>query len=124
MPPNTSFKIEMLTIPPGPLDVTVTVESTSSGRYCVVREKLSKQSKLAVGDKIIRVNDISFGRMAKVEDGVRAWMQLLLQEHYERRLVVVRPDTAANAVNASLKGIGTYTNQFLKRGSSCSRKSV
>eukprot|EP00985_Skeletonema_marinoi_P006117 scaffold2656_cov106-Skeletonema_marinoi.AAC.1 len=114
MPPNTSFKIEMLTLPPGPLDVTVTVESTSSGRYCVVREKLSKQSKLAVGDKIVSVNDISFGRMAKVEDGVRAWMQLLLQEHYEKRLVVVRRDTAANAVHASLKGIDTSTTQFLK----------
>jgi len=114
MPSNTSFKIEMLTLPPGPLDVTVTVETSSSGRRCVVREKLSNQSKLAVGDKIVSVNDISFGRMAKVEDGVRAWMQLLIQEHYERRLVVVRRDTAANAVHASLKGIDTSTNQFLK----------
>eukprot|EP00984_Skeletonema_dohrnii_P017479 scaffold7963_cov115-Skeletonema_dohrnii-CCMP3373.AAC.1 len=112
MPPNTSFKKEMLTLPPGPLDVTVTVETSSSGRRCVVREKLSNQSKLAVGDKIVSVNVISFGRMAKVEDGVRAWMQLLLQENYERR-VVVRRDTAANAVNASLKGIDTSTNQFL-----------
>eukprot|EP00985_Skeletonema_marinoi_P001852 scaffold751_cov101-Skeletonema_marinoi.AAC.3 len=113
MPPNTSFKIEMLTLPPGPLDVTVTVETSSSGRRCIVHEKLSNQSKLAVGDKIVSVNDISFGRMAKVEDGVRAWMQLLLQEHYERRLVVVRRDTAANAVHASLKGIDTSTNQLL-----------
>jgi hypothetical protein len=111
--PGSPFKIEM-TLPPGPLDATV--ETSSIGGYCVVREKLTKQSKLAVGDSIISVNGIDFDGMAKMEEGVRAWLHLLFQEHNERILVVVRSDTdtTANTGDAPLKSLRTSNIQFLK----------
>ena len=98
VPTGTPFMIEM-TLLPGPLGVLV----ETSTKHCFVRSKLSKRSKLAVGDSIISVNDIAFDEIAKIEEGVRAWMHILFQEHDERKLVILRSDTAANSGDATLK---------------------
>ena len=75
--------------------VTVEFESSSNGGCCVVHETLSKQTKLAVGDKIISVNCIAFDGRSKLEEGARSWMHLL-QQHSSNR-------SCYTAINSFLK---------------------
>ena len=56
--------------------VTVEFESSSNGGCCVVHETLSKQTKLAVGDKSISVNCIAFDGRSTLEEGARSWMHI------------------------------------------------